>query len=1105
MRDVAQWLDGLGFGQYAQTFVDNDIDLEVLPDLGEADLEKLGVSLGHRKKLLRAIAERVAESAAPAAIPTTGAERRHLTVLFCDLVGSTALAQRLDPEDLRWVMRGYQDAVAGAVTRHGGHVAKYLGDGVLAYFGWPQAYEDQAERAVRAGLDAVGAVARVAVQKASLQARVGIATGAVVVGDLVGAAGREADAVSGETPNLAFRLQAGAGPGEVHIGPETRRLLGQTFEFQELGRRDLKGFAEPVPVWRVLGEGRVASRFEASHGAALTRFVGREQEVALLLERWRRAKDGEGQVVLLSGEPGIGKSRILQALSKRIGAEAHTRLRYQCAPYYTSGALHPVIAQLERACGFRGTDSVDLKLDKLESLLHASLDDLASAAPLFAAMLSLPYEDRYGKLRLTPQQQKTRTFDALIELLLGLAHVRPVLFLFEDAHWIDPTTQELLDLTMERIRDARVLMVLTHRPDFASPWRGHSHITALALSRLTRAQCSEIVDHLAGGRALSDEVRAQIVDKTDGVPLFVEELTKAVLESDLLVEGDHGYTLAGPLAPLAVPATLQDSLMARLDRLGPVKELAQIGAVIGREFSHELIAAVAPHDGAELNQALDQLVASELVFRRGTPANPLYVFKHALVQDTAYESLLKSRRQELHARIARALEPRDDTAPELLAHHFTEAGLKEEALVYWQKAGERAAQQSSNAEAVAHLKRGLDVLAELPADPSRDQREFQLLIKSGPALMGSLGWSDPAVRETYERAQTLCRGSDRLADMFTATWGLWMHAQARSEHRDAEAIAKTLLASAEQAGDTELLLQARHAAWTTCLYTGRLVEACDHVERGLALYDADAHGHHALIYAGHDPGVCGHCQRAVALWLRGYPDQARESNRQGQVLAQALNHPPTIAHASHFAARLGTMLRDLKSTAAYADKAIAIGQEKGLPISVFQASIARGWVRVQDGDGEAGLAQIGKAHAWRVTSEHRSAAPQYLGLFADAYLALGQLQSADREIAEALRLAAETGERVWEPELLRLRGEIRRRQGDAGEAEAQMRAALDLAIEQGAKSLELRAATSLARLWAEKGQRQQAAELLGPVYDWFIEGFDTPDLTDAKALRDELG
>ena len=698
-KEISDWLEKLGMSEYAQRFAENDIDTSVLPHLTEGNLKELGISLGHRVKLLAAIRElgRVPATAEPTATPSEPkpqdtAERRQVTVMFSDLVGSTALSARMDPEDLREIISAYQKCVAEAVRRFGGFVAKYMGDGVLIYFGYPQAHEDDAERAVGAGLELIQAVGTLK-SVSPLQARVGIATGLVVVGDLIGSGAAQEQAVVGETPNLAARLQGIAERNTVVIAESTRKLLGNLFDLQDLGAQDLKGIASPVRAWAVLRPASIESRFEALHASGLTELVGREEELELLIRRWSKAKTGEGQIVFLSGEAGIGKSRPTAAGSlERLATEPHMRLRYFCSPQHTDSALYPVIGQMERAAGFAHDDGQQAKLDKLDRVLAQTFTSQQDAA-LFADMLSLPTDGRYPTLDFTPEQRRQRTLQALVSQMEALAGQRPVLMVFEDAHWSDPTSFEAFGRVIERIATLRVLLLVTFRPEFAPPWIGQPHVTALTLNRLPKRAIDAMIDGVVGNKLLPPNIRQDIIERTDGVPLFVEEMTKAVLEAES--EGEARRTVAASPSPaMAVPATLQASLMARLDRLGPAKEVAQISAAIGREFSHALLAAVVTKPEAELGSALDCLIAAGLLFRHGAPPHATFQFRHALVRDAAYGCLLRSQRQLLHARIATRLEERFfevvDRQPELLAQHWTEAGSVKAAISYWSKAGRKS-------------------------------------------------------------------------------------------------------------------------------------------------------------------------------------------------------------------------------------------------------------------------------------------------------------------------------------------------------------------------------------------------------------------------------
>jgi class 3 adenylate cyclase/predicted ATPase len=1116
--DIADWLRQIGLERYAEAFKEQDIDAQILATLGAEDLKELGVtSLGHRKRLLRAIAGLSdIESDPPQPVAATAAsgwpeaERRQLTVWFCDLVGSTELASRLDPEDMGALMRAYHAACKEMVGRWEGHVAKLMGDGVLAYFGYPHAHEDDAERAARAGLDLVHSVAGISAAGHPLAARVGIATGLVMVGELVGEGAAQEQTVVGETPNLAARLQAMAEPGSVVIAAATQRLLGGLFVFDDLGPQNLKGFRDPVEAFRIVADSDAASRFEALHGRHLTPLVGREHELGLLLERFERAKEGEGQVVLLSGEPGIGKSRIVRALRARLENEPSTTVTHHCSSYHTNSALHPVIRMLERAAGFTRDDPAEAKLGKLEALLAQGTDDPGPAVPLVAALLGLPASGRDLRITWTPQEQKQRTFEVLLDQVAGLARRQPLLLIYEDVHWLDPTTLELLDLLVDRTQRLPALVLMTFRPEFRPPWTGRAHVTQLSLSRLVRRHGTAMVARVTGGKPLPPEVLTQILERTDGVPLFVEEVTKAVLESGLLEDRGDRYELAGALPPLAIPSSLQDSLMARLDRLAPVKEIAQIGAVIGREFSHELLAAVADRSEEQLGAALDRLVASELVFRRGDPPAATYSFKHALVQDTAYRSLLKSRRQQLHARIATSLEERFPDAvlgePEVLARHYTEAGLVPQAISYWLSAGRKAAESSADREASAHLKKGLELVEQVADRPEVASRELDLCIALGPVLMNLKGSAAPEVGEVYRRAQELCGEIGRAEQAFPVLWGLWFNRHTSGQLRIARKLASDLIEVAEALPETVFPLQGRHAAWTTHSALGEFAVAQRHIERGLEVYDPDRHPSSAFVYGGHDAGVCGYSSGALNAWALGRHDRALHLGQESVALAERLGHPFSLAHALCYRAILHQLRGEPEAVAEHVDRLSAHCARHELRIWARNAEILAGWTMLVNGEAEEGLRQFREAlearRATRVT--HRQ--PYYLALLAEALGSAGQPEPAIDAVTEAVELTNSTEDRRWEALVHRVRGDLllTAQPRNEADAEAALRRAIDVARGQEAKSLELRAATSLARLLAAQGDRRGARDLLAPVYGWFTEGFDTADVKDAKALLDAL-
>ena len=1064
--------------------------------------------------------ERYAASSTPAssssAAPhTSEAERRQLTVLFCDLVDSTVLASQLDPEDLREVVRAYQEACAKVITRLEGHIAQYLGDGLLVYFGYPLAHEDDAQRAVRTGLGIVEALGQLNTRLAqergvSLAVRLGIHTGLVVVGE-VGGGTRQEQLALGETPNLAARLQGIAAPNTVVISAATHQLLGGFFACQSLGTQLLRGLAQPIEVYQVLYESMARSRLEAAGSTGLTPLVGREQEGALLRELWMQVKDGLGQVVLLSGEAGIGKSRLVQVLKEHVATESQAWLTpCQCSPYYQHTALYPMIDLLERvALHFEREESPQQKLSKLERFLVQYGLPLAEAVPLLASVLSLPLIADYAPLTVSPEQQKQKTLHALLTILLRIAAQQPVLFIMEDLHWVDPSTLEFLSLLVDQGPTARILALWTFRPDFSPPWTGRAHLTQVTLKRLPRRQAAEMTSQVVHGKALPPEVVEQVVAKTDGVPLFVEELTKMVLESGLLQEREDRYELRGPLPPLAIPATLHDSLMARLDRLATVKALAQLGATLGREFSYELLQAVSPWDESTMQRGLQQLVDAEFLYQQGLPPQATYLFKHALIQEAAYQSLLRSTRQRHHQHIAQVLEAQFpelcETQPELLAHHYTEAGLGGQAMPYWQRAGERAIERSAHVEAMSHLTKGLDVLKTLPNTPERTQHELALHTAMGVPLRAIKGFGAPEVGQLYARARELCQQVEETPQLVPVLRGLWEFYELQGALQTARELGEQLLTLGQRVHEVESRLVAHNVLGDTLVWLGEFAGARAHLEQGMALYNLQQHRSHAFLY-GYDSGV--HCLSfgAWALWYLGYPNQALRSIHDALTLAQELSHPFSLAFALAFAAWLHQLRREEPAAQERAAATIALAIDQGFPFWESWGTVLRGWALAEQGQSAEGIAQIRQGiAAWQATGAELQL-PYYLALLAEAYGKAGQADEGLRVLAEALTAVHTTGERQHEAELYRLKGEFLLKQDvpDAQEAESCLRQAVDVARQQQAKSLELRAAMSLSRLWQQQGKRAEARQLLEPIYGWFTEGFDTIDLQEARALLEEL-
>jgi len=1013
MGDLRDWLLRHKFEQYADAFEANDIDLDILPELTEDDLGKLGVSLGNRRRLMKAIAEHASDAgeAAPKPEPASSGEgeRRQVTVMFSDLVGSTALSARMDPEDLREVIAVYQKCVASSVQRFGGFVAKYLGDGVLVYFGYPQAHEDDAERAVRAGLELIAAVGALK-SSVSLRTRVGIATGLVVVGDLIGAGEAQERGIVGETPNLAARLQGIAEPNMVVIAEGTRRLLGNLFELEDLGAKDLKGIAGPVRAWAALRASTAEGRFEALHATGLTALVGREEELELLLRRWSRAKTGEGQVVLLSGEAGIGKSRLTAALLERLSGEPHTRLRYFCSPQHTDSALYPIISQMERAAGFAHDDTSQGRLHKLDAVL-AQTSTSPEEAALFAEMLSLPNDGRYPALALTPVQRRQRTLEALTSQVAGLASQQPLLMIFEDAHWTDPTSLEAFGRTVDRIKTLPVLLIVTFRPEFNPPWVGQSRVTSVTLNRLGEREAEAIIARLVGNKELPADVMAEIVERTDGIPLFVEEMTKAVLEAE--GEGEARRTVAAVPSPtLAVPASLHASLMARLDRLGPAKEVAQIGAAIGREFSHALLAAVARKPEAELSATLERLIAAGLLFRQGVPPHATYLFKHALVQDAAYGTLLREPRRALHARIAETLEGQfaeiAENQPELLARHCTEAGQIEKAAGLWGKAGQRSLARSALVEAVAQLTRALDQIVTLTATPALRREEIKLRVALLTPLMHVKGYAAPETKAAVERARLLIEQAEALGEppedpllLFSVLYGFWVANYVAFNGDVARELAAQFLALAEKQGATVSLMMGHRLMGTSLLHTGDVAQGREHLDQAIALYDPAEHRPLAMRF-GIDSGMAVLCYRAFALWLLGYPEAAFADADHALKDAREIGQAATLMHALTFTSWTLIHCGNYAAANALLDKLITLADEKGAPLWKALGMMNQGCVMALIGKAAEAVQIITSGiTGWRSTGA-TAWTPFYLSYLARAHAEVGKFDDAWRCIQEAM-------------------------------------------------------------------------------------------------------
>ncbi len=1113
MDAIYGWLQGLGLDRYAAAFAEQDIDFDVLADLTEADLIELGVSFGDRKKLLRAIAglagsgrsdprrgksKQAQNSSAQAT--ESAAEQRHLTVMFCDLVAATELSIRYDPEDLRMIVRAYQDACAGVVARLEGFVARYMGDGILVYFGFPRAHEDDAERAVRAGLEIVEAVARLRPQDdLRLQTRVGIGTGSVVVGDLIGLGSAQEIAAVGETPNLAARLQALARPDSVVVDSTTHSLTNSIFEFEELGLQNLKGISQPAGAWRALKQRKTDRRTDTMEEQDLVPFVNRSGEITLMLDRWQSARSGQGQTILLSGEAGIGKSRLLRAFAERLIEDDHMSLTFQCTPYHQNNALYPLVERLRRLAGIAGDDPPVVGLAKMRGLFRNSAIDSEDALRLFAPLLSVKTVDQ-EKARVTPQADMDRLLDVLLQETEAMAARKPVLMMVEDLHWIDPTSLEFLQRLSQRLGEMQLLLILTVRPEAEARMRPLFPATGLALDRLQRPACETIIRHIAQHKDFPQFLVDTIAERTDGVALFIEQLTKAVLESDAVVDLGDRYEIAGEQPALSIPTTLRGSLLARLDRHPAAREVAQIGAVIGRDFGFKMLAAISALPEEELNRALDRLVETGLLYKAGVVPKAVFRFKHALVQEMAYSSLLKKKRRRLHAEIAIFLEDRSPqitlTEPELLAHHYTEAGLPHRAITYRMKAGERAIQRSALNEAVSEIDLGLSLLPSLTDEADKRTQELYLRVAQATALRATRGTGAPETGAAWARAQTLCGNKEDKALLFRILYGRFLFHQGNADLEKARTFGESLLDLGRQLGNDGALLRGHSAIGRTAFGQGDFAEARLHLEKAIALNDpagtsgtSTGDGGTGSTNTGGQPElpVIDLCYLSWTSFALGYPETALKQCWRSLEIAEAGAASYDLVVANGNACYLHQLRQDHNAVRRCAQNVIGMATEKGFPHWRSLGAMFQGWLKAAVGQTEEGIAIFQSA-----LSEHRATGEvlevcYFLGLLGEMLGRHGQVEAGLDHIAQALALVEQTGERWYEAELHRTRGSLLLQAGGIEDpaVDACFETALNLASGQQARLWELRAAVSLSRLRLSRGQTAEARQTLEPVYRWF--------------------
>jgi class 3 adenylate cyclase/predicted ATPase len=1117
--DLAEWLGRLGLSQYVEAFAENNIEYALLPDLTENDLRTLGVSsLGHRKKLLRAI-EALTAAQRPGGATTTAsnatgpspspeqhreAEFRQITVMFSDLVGSTQLSEKMDFEDLQKLIDAYRGECSTAIKRYGGEVARYFGDGVMAFFGWPNAHEDDAARAIHAALEIVAGVAKIS-GPVTLTCRVGVCSGPVVVGEIGGSGTWSMDAV-GETPNIAARLQTLAAANTVVVSESTRRLVPAAFDFQDLGLKELKGVTEPLHVYRVVSAKSTTSRFEAAHAGSLSPLIGRSSELSLLVDRWQKIKEGDGQVIFLSGIPGVGKSRLLHELKRYIRQEPHVLLHHQGSPYHNQSAFFPIIEQIEQAAQLTAREADVDKLAKLKAYLPRSIDSSIEPVLLIAKLLSIPLNGQELS-GLTPQQIKNRTISTLVDMLLAFSVQGPTLCIFEDAHWLDPSTLELLELIISRIDHARVLLIVSCRPEFHPAWIAHTNATIHSLTRLSNAEVKTMLRDLLNGDSLPQTLLDQIIEKADGVPLFIEELTSSMLSAPQPTRGTSERAVRSSL--LRVPDTLSDALMERLDRVAPSRRLAQIAAVIGREFSTDLLSAASQVEEVDMLSALALLEKADIIYRADISPSVRFAFKHVLLRDAIYDSLLRSKRQQIHADIAAILEQDfpelSESQPEVLAYHYQEASNYRQAIRCWFDAGQRAQANSANVEAIANFRKALQLLNALPETPERTSREIGIQLALGIPLIAVRGYASVETREAFSRARTLCLQLGDIPEYFQALFGLWGHSWMGGKNDEALQMAEEFLARSQTLSDPVPLMMAHRVMGSTLLTIGDFQSSANHFEKTIKLSTGKGKPPLYNLYMV-EPQAASLLLLSWDLWFLGYPDRALLRVSEALALGENLGHPYTVAFAHYMTSVVHLLRGDAARAFDSAEKSFEMSREQRFSLYEILSRISRGRA-----SGDLGRIEEARTEITLGIDEARRNGvgfmlPMMNSWLADMHVKAGENERALSIVEDCLANSSDATGRSWEAELHRQRAAILLTLDPTNvtDAEAVLKTSIDVARGQSARSLELRATTGLAELWRTQGRPDEARALLEPICHWFDEGAETADLRRARKAQSVL-